>query len=34
MPNIEIIQPSEADGYIREVYDQILESRGKIAGDL
>ncbi|HYW96613.1 MAG TPA: peroxidase-related enzyme [Bacteroidales bacterium] len=31
MPNIEIIQPSDADGYIREVYDQILESRGKIA---
>ncbi len=31
MPNIEIIQPTDADGYIREVYDQILESRGKIA---
>ncbi len=31
MPNIEIIQPADADGYLREVYDQILESRGKIA---
>ncbi len=31
MPNIEIIQPEDADGYIKEVYDQILESRGKIA---
>lgn len=31
MPNIEIIQPSDAEGYLKEVYDQILESRGKIA---
>jgi uncharacterized peroxidase-related enzyme len=31
MPNIEIIQPQDADGYLKEVYDQILESRGKIA---
>ncbi len=31
MSNIEIIQPTDAEGYIREVYDQILESRGKIA---
>jgi len=31
MANIQVIQPSEADGYLKEVYDQILESRGKIA---
>ncbi|MBE0654136.1 MAG: peroxidase-related enzyme [Bacteroidales bacterium] len=31
MANIEVIQPSDADGYLKEVYDQILESRGKIA---
>ncbi len=31
MPIIETIQPPEADGYLGEIYDQILESRGKIA---
>jgi uncharacterized peroxidase-related enzyme len=31
MANIQVIQPSDADGYLKEVYDQILESRGKIA---
>lgn len=31
MANIQIIEPSDADGYLKEVYDQILESRGKIA---
>ena len=31
MPIIETIQPSDSDGYLREVYDQIFESRGKIA---
>lgn len=31
MPNIEVIQPGDADGYLKEIYEQILESRGKIA---
>lgn len=31
MANIQIIEPSESEGYLKEVYDQILESRGKIA---
>ncbi len=31
MANIQVIEPTEADGYLKEVYDQILESRGKIA---
>lgn len=31
MPKIEVIQPGAAEGYLKEVYDQILESRGKIA---
>lgn len=31
MAYIDIIQPSQAEGYLKEVYDQILESRGKIA---
>ncbi len=31
MAHIEVIQPSNSDGYLKEVYDQILESRGKIA---
>jgi uncharacterized peroxidase-related enzyme len=31
MANIEVVEPSQADGYLKEVYDQILESRGKIA---
>ena len=31
MPIIETIQPLDSDGYLREVYDQIFESRGKIA---
>lgn len=31
MPNIEVIQPQDADGYLKEIYDQILESRGKVA---
>ncbi len=31
MANIEVINPSESEGYLKEVYDQILESRGKIA---
>ena len=30
MANIQVIQPTDADGYLKEVYDQILESRGKI----
>ncbi len=31
MPNIEIIQPEKAEGYLKEIYENILESRGKIA---
>lgn len=31
MANIEVISHSESEGYLKEVYDQILESRGKIA---
>lgn len=31
MAIIQTIQPSEAEGYLKEVYDQILESRGKIS---
>lgn len=31
MPNIQVIQPENAEGYLKEVYDEILESRGKIA---
>jgi uncharacterized peroxidase-related enzyme len=31
MANIQIIEPTEAEGYLKEVYEQILESRGKVA---
>lgn len=31
MAIIQTIQPSNAEGYLKEVYDQILESRGKIS---
>ena len=32
MPIIDTIQPENAEGYLKEIYEQILESRGKIAG--
>ena len=31
MPRINVIQPDEADGRLKEIYDEIQRSRGKIA---
>jgi uncharacterized peroxidase-related enzyme len=31
MPRIEVIQPEDADGRLKEIYDGIAKSRGKIA---
>lgn len=31
MPHIEIIQPEQAEGFLKEVYDDLIKSRGKVA---
>lgn len=31
MPNIKVIQPEEAEGDLKEIYDTLVKSRGKIA---
>lgn len=31
MPRIQVIQPAEAEGALKEIYDDLIKSRGKIA---
>ncbi|RMG27867.1 MAG: peroxidase [Bacteroidetes bacterium] len=31
MPHIQIIEPEQAEGRLREIYDKLIESRGKLA---
>lgn len=31
MPYIDVIQPGEAEGQLKEIYDELIKSRGKIA---
>lgn len=31
MPHIEVIQPEQAEGYLKEIYDDLTKSRGKVA---
>lgn len=31
MPNVEVIQPENAEGQLKESYDDLIKSRGKIA---
>lgn len=31
MPYIDVVQPENADGYLKEIYDGLVKSRGKVA---
>ncbi len=31
MPYIEVLQPDQAEGHLKEIYDDLVKSRGKIA---